>query len=318
MTALFRRILTGSALAAMLAGFASADTIIGYTATLSSTSTDITDKTLALPAWNPGGANSMLSTVSGNGYTAGISMASLDVPGMTYTLVGYNILVKESLQGQYTITNNSTNSAANGTAYIDTYTAVALDSTLAPPLTNTADPANDLFNCSKTGVGLPSSSCGQGEQISSPGGGPDPNAPLSSTFNIAANGGTFTSAMFNVNSKWVDYGCEVTSLATSVATPKVGTFCTENATNQGATFLQAGGLLNGPPDLTFDFSTATQTTTTVTGGNLSTQYATFVTEQVSVTYDYIATSNAPEPTTMALMGGALLGLGLLGKRFKKS
>jgi PEP-CTERM motif len=32
----------------------------------------------------------------------------------------------------------------------------------------------------------------------------------------------------------------------------------------------------------------------------------------------VPTSGTPEPTTMALMGGALLGLGLLGRRVKKS
>ena len=35
------------------------------------------------------------------------------------------------------------------------------------------------------------------------------------------------------------------------------------------------------------------------------------------TVTYVYTAAAPEPATMALMGGALLGLGLLGKRFGK-
>jgi hypothetical protein len=71
---------------------------------------------------------------------------------------------------------------------------------------------------------------------------------------------------------------------------------------------------------TFTLGGFTKTLTTFSGGggnislNINTQ-ATFLAE---IDYTYSIPSGTPEPTTMALMGGALLGLGLLGKRFKKS
>jgi hypothetical protein len=305
-----RRILITAVATAAVSSIASADIIVGYQTTIGPTTTDLVNaSTSALPSWNPGDANSMLSNISGNGYTTGISMASLTAPLTNYILEGFNISVKETLTGNYSITNNSTNSTANGSANIDTYAAVALNGALSPALTNTADPANDLFNCSATGTGLPSTSCTPGEQATSTGGGPDPNSPESSTFNITP-GGTFNSGTINVNSKWVDYGCEIINQQ----------FCNEITANDAAGNLLTSGLslVNGPPDLTFDISTVTETTTTVTGGNLHSTYNTLVTEQVEVTYDYIALSGAPEPGTMALLGGALIGLGLIGKRFKKN
>jgi len=315
----------------MLAGFASADIIIGYTASIGPMSTDITNalaggsagNTAAnlLPSWNPGNAASTAtSNISGGALVTGISMASLNSPGSIYTLIGYNILVKETLTGNYTITNNSTTSAATGSAYIDTYTAVSMGSgnTLSPPLTNTTDPGNDLFRTSVTGLGT-CGSCAQGEQPLSIGGGPDPNAPPLTSFTLAkapGPGNSISSGPINVNSGWVDYGCEVLNLAASSPA-----FCSDGSASAGqlSILTSALGLVTGPPrSLYFNFSTATQTDTSVTGGNLSTQYNTSVQENVAVIYDYVVSSGTPEPTTMALMGGALLGLGLIGRRLKKS
>jgi hypothetical protein len=305
-----RRILITAVATAAISSIASADLIIGYTTSTGNQPTDLVNFTApTLPSYDPGDSNTMLSNISGNGYTLGITMATLlNTPLTTYTLVGYNISVKETLTGSYTITNSAT-VTANGSAHIDTYAAVALNGALAPPLTNTADPANDLYNCSKTGVGLPDPPCSQGEQITSTGGGPDPNSPNSSTFNIAP-GGTFTSNPINVTSQWVDLGCEI----------ETSSFCNESAINAAINNELLSGLLSveGPGGLALDISTATQTTTSVSGGNLQTTYNTLVNEQVEVTYDIAVTTGAPEPGTMALLGGALLGLGLIGKRFKKN
>jgi hypothetical protein len=51
--------------------------------------------------------------------------------------------------------------------------------------------------------------------------------------------------------------------------------------------------------------------------NLNIQATTTYSAEAEVTYEY-SLSGTPEPATMAVMGGALIGLGLLGKRLKKS
>jgi hypothetical protein len=66
-------------------------------------------------------------------------------------------------------------------------------------------------------------------------------------------------------------------------------------------------------------SSATNVSSSATGsGNGKVTYSNEVAGSVSVTYDYVVPSGTPEPTTMFLMGGALVGLGLLGKRLKRS
>jgi len=315
-----RRILLGGALAAMLAGIASANTFIGYMTTISPTATDITNSTAILPAWLPGSANSTPSNVATAGFTTGVSMASLNTAGSVYNLVGYDILIKETLTGNYTIVNSSTSSGSTGNAYIDTYAAIALGSALSPPLSNTTDPTNDLFNSTATGVGT-CGGCASGEQPLSPGGGPDPKAPSATGLNLApapGPGNTFNSGPINVNSNWVDYGCEINNEA--AASPA---FCHHNLPNSAAfqfsdELSTSLGLVEGPPDLTFYVSTATQTDSQLTGGNISTQYNTSVQEDIAVLYEYSITSGVPEPATMVLMGGALLGLGLIGRRLRKS
>jgi hypothetical protein len=318
MTTLRRVLTTGLALLAGSVAASASTLTIGYSTTISATPTDITDVLAAvLPSWNPGGSDATLSNVVGTGYTTGISMSSLT--GGIYTLTGFNITVKETLSGSYTVTNDiSASSNAQGTAYIDTYTAVALGGPLAPALSSTVDPSNDLFTCNVTLVGKTATGCpgtNPGEQNTSLGGGPDPASASTANFNLAP-GASFNSGAINVNSKWVDYGCEVLG----------NSFCNEsniaNAIGNELSSSVNGSLgladVTGSSGLTFDFSTLTSTDTQVTGGNLSSQYNTQVSEQIAVTYTYTQTADpTPEPATMGLMGGALVGLGLMRKRFAK-
>jgi len=69
---------------------------------------------------------------------------------------------------------------------------------------------------------------------------------------------------------------------------------------------------------TFTVNTTTALTVQFGGGNVGATQVTSDDLSAFVMYNYTIPSGTPEPTTMALMGGALLGLGLLGKRFKKS
>jgi len=71
----------------------------------------------------------------------------------------------------------------------------------------------------------------------------------------------------------------------------------------------------------FDLSYFTTGSFSGSGGatNLNTTLRSNTTDSVTVTYNYdVASTGTPEPGTIALMGGALVGLGLIGRRHKKS
>lgn len=68
----------------------------------------------------------------------------------------------------------------------------------------------------------------------------------------------------------------------------------------------------------FYVDTDTGLTTHFNGGNGTATQATFANATAEIEYDYTIPTGTPEPGTMALMGGALLGVGLIGKRIKKS
>jgi hypothetical protein len=73
----------------------------------------------------------------------------------------------------------------------------------------------------------------------------------------------------------------------------------------------------GATGFSFYVDTASGEDNNFTGGNVAITQTTFVDANATITYNYQLVGT-PEPTTMALLGGALLGVGLIGKRLRKS
>jgi hypothetical protein len=66
---------------------------------------------------------------------------------------------------------------------------------------------------------------------------------------------------------------------------------------------------------TVSYTMGANGTSTASGpGNLITQFATRAASTVTITYNYTPNTGTPEPATMAMLGSALIGLGLIGRK----
>jgi hypothetical protein len=83
--------------------------------------------------------------------------------------------------------------------------------------------------------------------------------------------------------------------------------------------ITGGDLANyvGATDFALGASTKSLTTFSGGGNNIDTSVTTTAEFRAEVDYTYTPASSTPEPVSMGLFGGGLLGLGLLSKRRRR-
>jgi hypothetical protein len=88
--------------------------------------------------------------------------------------------------------------------------------------------------------------------------------------------------------------------------------------NTGALSVLSADLTNYESSFSFLTTTSTSVTASFSGGNVTVTQATTDDLNAQEVITYTVPGGAPEPTTMVLFGSALLGLGCIRKRIRKS
>jgi hypothetical protein len=278
-----RRILTTAALVAAVSGLASASPIITYGVD-TATGNDFVTQTIT---FSSGSLGNLLATFEG--------FAALGIANATYvngdTSLDYQF---NNVVSNFTVKNTDTQT---DTVNFGLQSAVTGDA----GITLTNSPSHDKQNA-----------C---EAVATAGLSTNLSANCGDTFNLVsvtgqaiASGATFTLSGTPITTT---LGIGVGNGCAFGVTHDAGSGCAEQLSNNSA-YSGSANVSFGVDDTgNYTFSAANN------GSNTDLTFNSTVTEsgEAEITYEYtVHVAGTPEPTTLALMGGALLGLGLLGKR----